>query len=679
MSKPIRQTVPSLLSYLAESAWVAYPAIVLLQAKVMLWIWDYRDLTPGDTSYYYTYVFTWLDEAKVDIVWSPIYTIFLGALHRLLGDPFWVVTVAQVGIAICASVLALALLRRLLPKYVAWMIAAWWAVLPITFDTVYSVHLFSALFLLAIFVIAAHKKNIYGRGIVLGGLLGSAVLVRNEYGALFLLWIIALAAYEFYSRSRKSRSHHIKTYLAAYGLPILLALIISCAFYANSKPQYPEIKQEIETKHTLNMCQIYAYNRRQQGDPWKGDPWTECQSLIERDFGRSSVTFSQAFFLNPRPMLEHIWWNIKLIPSGTQLALFNYYAGGANPDYIKARQSPLVWAPFLLVLGLSLFGAIRHFVKPGMGKDRAKDNWFAWLLMLSAAFLALGIMMMQRPRPSYMFPYSLFIMALAGLGLHEILELMNLSRAVKTVWPVAGIFLILLVPSYFDEHYTNHFGYKGQALRDLYEETSKNFNRALIRLPSIILTPAGDYTDLCNYLGVDCRSLASEGSGSFDRRTVQVYPMPGDFQEENLYILYLDDMIWKFSLAPRGKESGADGYVELNCFSLVNNVMKCRDGEIDLGRGVMNDGTADIPLRSALFINDGFVVDRKNYRTDQGYYLQIMMKDNKINRILVADDRLFRTNFNQQYLLGNFDRRSFEEVFNDFPAARIFKVKGVDR
>ena len=54
-------------------------------------------------------------------------------------------------------------------------------------------------------------------------------------------------------------------------------------------------------------------------------------------------------------------------------------------------------------------------------------------------------------------------------------------------------------------------------------------------------------------------------------------------------------------------------YVQLNCFSVNNNVMRCMDGTIDLDRGFMNDGTQDIPLNAAVFVNDGYVVDRKDY------------------------------------------------------------------
>jgi dolichyl-diphosphooligosaccharide--protein glycosyltransferase len=131
---------------------------------------------------------------------------------------------------------------------------------------------------------------------------------------------------------------------------------------------------------------------------------------------------------------------------------------------------------------------------------------------------------------------------------------------------------------------------------------------------------------------------------------------------------------WDFE----NKTSDPMDYVELHCFSITDNVMTCRDGKIDLNRGFMNDGTTDIPLSGALFVNDGYVVDQKYYDHDRGYYLQVLMKDNKTVMILVADERLFRTNFNQQYMLGNYDRRYFEEVYNNFPVARVLKVKRVE-
>jgi dolichyl-diphosphooligosaccharide--protein glycosyltransferase len=164
----------------------------------------------------------------------------------------------------------------------------------------------------------------------------------------------------------------------------------------------------------------------------------------------------------------------------------------------------------------------------------------------------------------------------------------------------------------------------------------------------------------------------------------RVFSYPEEFKGDNVHVLYLEGMIWKLPALSifgtwnfKDRKSESLDYVELHCFSMIDNVMRCHDGTIDLNLGFMNDGTVDIPLRAALFVNDGYVIDRRDYDRDDGYYLQVLEKNGKIFRIFVADEKLFRTNFNQQYLLGYFDQRYFEEVYNDYPAARVLKVKNM--
>ena len=502
MSETTRQKGALILNSLAESPWVAYAGIILLQVKVMLWIWAYHDLAPGDTSYYYLTVFDWLKEGKGSIVRSPAYTLFLAGLHKIFEDPYLVLTVAQIAFAICASLLTLALLRRLLPKYLAWLIAAWWAVLPINYDTAYIVHLFSALFPLGLFVVAAYCNNTYGRGVVLAGLLFTTVLVRTEYLLLFIPWLVGLFVYEGYRGWRKGQGQPLRTYMLAYGLPLAVTVLIIGGFYAHAKPGgFSDIKQEMHIKQTENMCQIYAFNRKQQGDPWRGNPWTDCEQLLERDFGRPEVTFPQALALNPRAVLQHVWWNFKLIPSGTQLALFDYFSGGPNPDYMFAKRAPLVWIPFLLTIGLSGFAVLKYLLIPGLKRQNPTGNGFAWLLLASAALLVVVVMLMQRPRPSYMFPYSVFLMALAGLGLQGVLELLKAGSIVKVLTPIAGVLLILLVPAHYDEDYVNYYGYEGQPLFDSYEHLVPFIDPESSQ-PAVIVTPKGEES-LCNYLDKD--------------------------------------------------------------------------------------------------------------------------------------------------------------------------------
>ena len=657
-----------------KSPWFAYVTIALLQAKLMLWIWEYRDLTPGDASSYHMKSLSWLDYGAGDLIWSPIYTVFLAVLRSIINDPFWVTVVAQISIALSAAVLFLALLRHLLSDHIAWLVAAWWLALPINFDTVYNAHLFSALFPLALFVVAASNKTVLGRGIVLAGLLLTAILVRTEYLAIFFLWLIVSIAYEIYLSRSKSHSSGPKSFLVGYGLPMLITLLIIGGFYARAETRYPEIIEDINTKSSLYVCQNYAYNRKQQGDSWSGDPWTECQSLVERDFGQPEVTFPRAFLLNPRRVLEHVWWNIKLIPSGTQLAMFNRYAGGPNPDFMRAGQSSLVWWPFLVMLGLSLFAVIKNFILPVIGKrkDHVIRNRLTWLLMACTALSVVVVISMVRPRPSYMFPYTMFLMAMTGLGLQQLLDFLKLNKVIHLFIPHLAIIMIIFLPPYYTAGYVDPFGNQGQGWRELYTQVAPNVERGTMASPAELVIPAGNYQSLCNYLGMTCRSFDSTFNDNMKALHLSERENPPGGKT---YVLYHSDMIWEFSSQRKRSSENGLGFVELHCSSVAGNIMQCSDGSVDLQRGIMNDKSVDIPLRAALFVDNGDVVNQMNYSNKEGYFLQVLMNRGRINMILVTDERMFRSAFNQQYLLGNFDRHLFDEVYNNYPTVRLLQAK----
>ena len=71
------------LAHALERWWVAYPALAMLQLKVLWGDWDYRDLTPGDTADYFIYAYGWATHLTVEIVRSPLYTAFYGSLLHL--------------------------------------------------------------------------------------------------------------------------------------------------------------------------------------------------------------------------------------------------------------------------------------------------------------------------------------------------------------------------------------------------------------------------------------------------------------------------------------------------------------------------------------------------------------------------------------------------------------------
>src|SRR2546427_1259749 len=133
------------LDRLTGRPWFSYLMLLLLQLKVMWGIWQYRDLAPGDESGYYNRAFLWFKDLSVDIVWSPLYTAFLGTLMHLSPHAYFVTILHRLIIVLALDLMILALMRRLLPHRIAWLIAAWWAILPINFDTAYAVHLFAVI------------------------------------------------------------------------------------------------------------------------------------------------------------------------------------------------------------------------------------------------------------------------------------------------------------------------------------------------------------------------------------------------------------------------------------------------------------------------------------------------------------------------------------------------------
>jgi dolichyl-diphosphooligosaccharide--protein glycosyltransferase len=126
-------------------------------------------------------------------------------------------------------------------------------------------------------------------------------------------------------------------------------------------------------------------------------------------------------------------------------------------------------------------------------------------------------------------------------------------------------------------------------------------------------------------------------------------------KKDTVYVLYTEDMIktfgnifeigtWDFDK----KTSDSKAYALLPYFSQSDNIITYRGGRIDLNQGIVIDGTIAVPLVAALFIEDGYVVDRINYATDKGVYLQVLVNQNQIPQLLVLEEPVFRSTSIQQ-------------------------------
>ncbi|MGA1599137.1 MAG: hypothetical protein ACO4AU_08800 [bacterium] len=182
------------------------------------------------------------------------------------------------------------------------------------------------------------------------------------------------------------------------------------------------------------------------------------------------------------------------------------------------------------------------------------------------------------------------------------------------------------------------------------------------------------------------RSLGSQGiRGIEDNNTspanlLSAVLNPGGNPENPVYVLFTADMIGKYSalssigswdLEKGGKQ--VKGFQNLRCRDITNNLLNCENAQIDLNQGTINNR---FPLIEVVQVLGGKVIGRKGFNRKDGYYLQILMSNpRQFSDIYLVEPDVFRSNFNQMYLLGQHDPDRFEEVFNQFPLARMYRVK----
>jgi hypothetical protein len=542
---------------LASRAWFSYLMLLLLQLKVMWGVWQYRDLTVGDESGYYSRAFLWFKDLSVDIVWSPLYTSFLGTLMHLSTDAYFVITLHRIIIVLALGVMVLALMRRLLPHQLAWLIAAWWAILPINFDTAYSVHLFAVIPVLAAWLLILSTPSPWARGGAIALLLLTTVLVRNEYLVATVFLAIACLWWETRAAglAESVPTPRRRAYLISYSVPLLLTAAIVLFFYARSVYQFPELwaggalqhyrppwsaHSGLKPKHTYNMCQVFASGYRQRHPEWNMNPMLACSGLMQSTFGAPMPSLAEMLRRNPAAVLEHFWWNLSLTPGGIQLLLFNSSAGTVNPDYfpvqLHSRRALLLslLTGSILALGLFLLYRDRRFWWGHWLKDRA----LGWLAMLSVVAVAGLIIPTQRPRPSYLFCQGIVLMALTGMCLVAISHrLPGLQRFSKWL-PIAMVAVLLVVP----HHYRSEGG--ARPLLALYGRLAPF--EAIFNRPDTVFLVSGYPIEIHEYVGHNyfTSPLVNLDYAILDKALAD-RSLPSFLDQQGVNVFYVDESLWQ--------------------------------------------------------------------------------------------------------------------------------------
>ena len=490
------EALVSVLRRLTESAGFSYSTIMLLQLKAVWGMWALRDMTPGDTSSYFVSAYTWFTAGRALISWSPLYVSFYGSLLHLSPDAFLVTLLHRLLIVFALAILILAVMRRLLPADIAWFMTAWWVVMPIDFDAMYEVHLFAVVPLMIAVLLIVGEPARLRRGLAFGCLLATALLVRNEIlvaTAMLMLAAATAGAWRIHSVRQWPRVR--LSPILAYSLPVGAACLLTFYYYRHASDAQA-LSAMLERKHTLNVCQVYAFGYQQRNDDFKKSPWTDCQELMTRVYGVPEPSLLSALRRNPRAMMTHFLWNLRLLPAGLQVLLFNVTSSSVTPDYVPVANSSIAIPASLLLLGVVAAGLTRLL------KDRRRwwqttlrERRWGWMALLAFGCVTFAVMITQRPRPSYMFTLGILLRAATGTLCLVLLDNTVWRRRIAGAFPVAAVLLIVLAPIY--RQFTHEA--RPRYLAAAYERLRES-ERIVERPGTVFMTP-GYGLELCNYVG----------------------------------------------------------------------------------------------------------------------------------------------------------------------------------
>jgi hypothetical protein len=489
------------LDRIAGSAPFAYGSIFLIQSKLLWGIWQHRDLSSGDTTSYFQRASDWAESFQLDAVWSPLYNVYWGSLQWVVHDAYAVTILHRALIALAASLLVLAVLRRLLSPGIAWVLAAWWTILPVNYDLLYEVHLFALLPLLVAVILASAMRGVRMRSAVLGVLLAAAALTRNEAIVAAAVWAAVWVGFELVRRRRGSPTPTPRL-VAAFGVPILAVGIVFGGVALSSEGR--GVRAGFEAKQESNFCQIYAYGYQQRNDDFTGNPWTDCRGLMERDFGTESTTLASAVVDNPGAVGEHLAWNAALIPSATQLLLFNRMSAGSdlNPDYIEvATGSDLALGASLLLLAFLIGGLVSFWRgRRRWGREWIRMRAWGWLALCSVGASAIAVMLVARPRPEFIYGFTVVTLAVIGIAAMAYVQRWPRLGRLRVALPPVALVLLVALPSHFDSGYQTPQIGPGRPLKQMVDRLEP-FDRELRGEDVHLLATRAE--DGCAYVGRD--------------------------------------------------------------------------------------------------------------------------------------------------------------------------------
>jgi hypothetical protein len=238
--------------------------------------------------------------------------------------------------------------------------------------------------------------------------------------------------------------------LLAYAAPLALVLVVTFGLYLRSTVRFPAVLDDLRAKHTLNICQVYAFAYAQQHPDWPASPWTECDGLMQDTFGLPRPTLLEALRTNPRAMLGEFVWNARLARAGLEFALFNAASSSLSPDFAQVQTSQPVPRALSVGLVLLVLGGAVCLLRNQAPRVawRAQPVW-AWLVLLAGGFGASLVLLIERPRAEYLYGLSVLLMAAAGWSAAALANRWSAARRGLPVAVGAAACALAVWPGYY--------------------------------------------------------------------------------------------------------------------------------------------------------------------------------------------------------------------------------------
>jgi hypothetical protein len=446
----------------------------------------------------------WADHLQVNPGYYPGYNVFYGSLKWIVSDPFAVTILHRVLIVLGTTLLLLAVFRRLLSPGIAWVLAAWWAILPINYDTIFEIHLLGALTGLVVVLVALRWSGLAARAATFGLLLAAALLIRNEYVVGAFVFGVIWGGYEL-SRIRRGTAPSWRQLVAAGAIPLLaLAVLVGLVSWRDADHR-TSVYEQLSDKNGLAFCQGYALGLDHAGDVRAANPLSQCEVYTRADFGVDMPSIVQAIGDNPSAVAAHFGRNLRLFPAALEIGLFNAKYGSigpaANPDYIDINQGSWLDLAGLIVVVLTIVtGAVLLWrERRRWWEDWLGDRAWGWAALFSIGSVAVYAGLMTRPRPSYIFPLTILVLALLGMSLMVIADRLGLPRRTRAVIPPLAILAVILIPSHYRAGYSNPQTGVGQPLKTATDRLAAY--RSDLQGDGHVLLAVYPSTEACLYVG----------------------------------------------------------------------------------------------------------------------------------------------------------------------------------